>query len=279
MHFKRFLTLILLPGVIFSQKIDDNALKSLIAKTKETHSSALTIYFDDKLIFNECFDSLYSPIDAMSCTKSFVNLGIGLLISKGKIQSIDDPVYKYYPEWNQGLKKKITIRNLLNHTSGIQSLPNTSEIYRSPDYVQFALTADIVDTPGTKFFYNNNAVNILAGIIEKASGERMDKYIRDNIFKPLNIHDFYWQTDAYRYNGMKDTAYLSRGNPIAMAELMIKAEDMAKVGLLVLHNGNLNGAQIIQEKWIEESMKPGQVYNLTSGLLWWLIYDPAAIPV
>src|SRR5688572_33298555 len=65
-----------------------------------------------------------------------------------------------------------------------------------------------------------------------------------------------------------------KGNPIGMAELIIKADDMAKIGQLVLHRGNLNGKQIIAESWFDESMKPGQNFNATCGLLWWLIYDP-----
>ncbi|MFM2393788.1 MAG: hypothetical protein RLZZ546_1770, partial [Bacteroidota bacterium] len=106
---------------VFGQSIDKAALQKLIDRAKETHSSALTIYYDDKLINNQCFDSTYFPINAMSATKSFLNLAIGLLVTNGKIKSIDEPVCTYYPEWNQDLKKEITIRHLLNHTSGLQA--------------------------------------------------------------------------------------------------------------------------------------------------------------
>ena len=273
----------LLPAILFlpfgllSQSIDKKALDRLIDRAKETHSSALVVYHDDKMILNQCFDGNYIPLDAMSATKSFVNLAIGLLITEGKLVSIDEYVFVYYPEWNQGLKKEITIRHLLNHTSGIQSLRNATEVYSSPDYVQLALAADIVDKPGSRFFYNNKAVNLLAGIIEKASGMRMDKYISEKIFAPLEIKKFTWLTDAFvhSFKSGYDSAFLQKGNPIGMAELIIKADDMAKVGLLVLHRGNWKGKQIIAESWFDESMKPGQQVNATCGLLWWLIYDPA----
>jgi CubicO group peptidase (beta-lactamase class C family) len=269
-----FIILLLFQSLLEAQTINKTALDTLISRAKQTHSSALVVYHEDKLILNECFDSSYVTLDAMSATKSFVNLGIGLLITQGHIKSIDEPVHKFYPEWNQGLKKEITIRHLLNHTSGMQALRNTREIYPTPNYVQLALCAEISDKPGTVFFYNNKAVNLLAGIIEKASGIRMDKYIEKYIFKPLNIQNYTWITDIAMYSKSNDSTLLEKGNPIAMAELMIKADDMAKVGQLVLHMGNWNGTQIITQTWFEESMKPAQPYDATCGLLWWLIYDP-----
>lgn len=152
MRLSLLVLILFLPSGLLSQSIDKKALDILIARAKETHSSALVIYHDDKLIFNQSFDDTYVPLDAMSATKSFVSLGIGLLITEGKLSSIDEYVFAYYPEWNQGLKKEITIRHLLNHTSGIQSLRNATEVYSSPDYVQLALAADIVDKPGSSFF-------------------------------------------------------------------------------------------------------------------------------
>ncbi len=264
------------PFGLLSQTVDKEALDTLIAWAKKTHSSALVVYQNDKLILNQCFDSVYIPLDANSATKSFVNLGIGLLITNGKLNSIDTPVYRFYPEWNQGLKKKITIRHLLNHTSGLQSTARADdEIYLSPNYVQLALSAEISDTPGSSFFYNNKAVNLLAGIIQKASGMRMDKYINQNLFAPLGIKNFNWLSDISIYKTKKEfePTLLKKGNSIGMAELLIRADDMAKVGLLVQHKGYWKGKQIINESWFEESTKPGQKFNGTCGLLWWLVYD------
>lgn len=271
-----FICVLLMPFALLSQTVDKGSLENLINRAKETHSSALVVYQDDKLILNQCFDSTYIPLNAMSATKSFANLGIGLLITDGKLKSIDEPVCNYYPEWNQGMKKEITIRQLLNHTSGMQALRTTTEIYSSPDYVQLALCAEISDTPGSKFFYNNKAVNLLAGIIQKASGMRMDEYINEKIFKPLEINNFRWLTDSFKHNAksVADTAFLKQGNPGAFADLYIRADDMAKVGLLVLHKGKWKGKQIISESWFDESLRQAQPFNSTCGLLWWLIYDP-----
>lgn len=242
-------------------EVNSDALNKLIDEAQKSHSDALVIWKDGKPYGEWYFDRTPTKIEAMSATKSVVNLAIGRLITEGKIKSVDQHIFEFYPEWNQGRKKSITIRQILNHTSGIQNNENTSvEIYPSPDFIQLALAAELSDDPGSTFSYNNKAVNLLAGIVYKASGKRMDLYIRDELFAPLGITDFSWRLD-------------SMGNPQAMAGLQILPVDFAKLGQLVLNKGKWNTQQIIAESWFDESFRPGQPYNPTCGLLWWLIPD------
>jgi CubicO group peptidase (beta-lactamase class C family) len=244
----------------FGQKgIKPDALNQLINESQKSHSDALVIWKDGKPYGEWYFGKTPTKIDAMSATKSVVNLAIGRLISEGKIISVDQHIFEFYPEWKQGRKKEITIRQILNHTSGIQNNENASvEIYPSPDFIKLALAAELSDDPGKSFSYNNKAVNLLAGIVYKASGKRMDLYIRDELFLPLGITDFSWRLD-------------SLGNPQAMAGLQILPADFAKLGQLVLNKGKWNSKQLIAESWFDESFRPGQQYSPTCGLLWWLI--------
>ena len=253
------LLLIGVETVSWSQSgINKQALEKLLKRAAETHSDAVMIFKDSQLV-GEYFSKERGKIELMSCTKSIVSLAIGKLIDAGKIKSLDQPVYEFYPEWKQGRKKLIAIRHLLNHTSGLQNVPNTGvEIYPSSDFVKLALAAEVSDEPGSKFSYNNKAVNLLAGIVQTTSGKRMDLYLRDEIFQPLGITDFDWMLDR-------------AGNPHAMAGLQLKAADFAKFGLLLLNKGLWDGKQIVSEKWIEESLQQGQPYNPTCGLLWWRI--------
>lgn len=263
---------------IHGQEVDQKALVKLRNRATECHTSGLLVYAKNRLIINEHFATNSRAIDAMSATKSIVNLGIGKLITDGLLESIDEPVATFYPEWRQGAKKEITIRHLLNHTSGLQSERMTTEIYAAPDFVQLALCAEVSNAPGAKFFYNNKAVNLLAGVIEKASGKRMDNYIKETIFDPLGLKDYFWLTDSFLFHlnttGKQDTSYLRKGNPIGMAELFITPWELAKIGLLVLNKGKIDDRQIINESWFVESFKAGQSFDPTCGLLWWLIYDP-----
>lgn len=105
---------------------------------------------------------------------------------------------------------------------------------------------------------NNKAVNLLAGIVLKASGKRMDLYIRDEIFAPMGIVDFTWSLDR-------------AGNPHGMAGLQIRAIDLSRVGQMMLDGGTWKGQRIVSEAWVRLSTgQPGQPYDPTCGLLWWI---------
>lgn len=254
-----------LQAVCFGQsEIKKSALDRLVDAAQKAHSDALVIWKDGKPYGEWYFGKAPTKIEAMSATKSVVNLAIGKLITDGKIKSVDQPVYEFYPEWKQGRKKNITLKHLLNHTSGLQNYPRTDlEIYPSPDFVQLALAAELSDDPGAVFAYNNKAVNLLAGIVQKASGQRMDLYLRDTLFAPLGITNFSWTLDR-------------AGNPHAMAGLQILPSDFARLGQLVLNQGKWDNRQLIAESWFELSLRAGQEFEPTCGLLWWLIPDRIA---
>lgn len=237
--------------------INSPQLSELLQRAAATHSDAVLVLKDGKPLAEYYSKAGKRKIELMSCTKSIVNFGIGRLIDQGKIKSLDQPVYEFYPEWKQGRKQLITIRHLLDHTSGLQNVPTTDvEINPAPNSIQLALAAELKTDPGKVFSYNNKAVNLLAGIIERASGKRMDIYFRDEIFKPMGIVDFNWATDP-------------AGNPLVMAGLELTAEDFAKFGELILNKGLWGSTRIVGEHWIEESMTPQAAYH-SYGLLWCL---------
>lgn len=238
-------------------RVDADALERLVRAANDAHSDALVVLKDGELVGAWYTLGESRPIEAMSVTKSIVNLAVGRLITLGAIDSLDVPVSAFYPEWNTGRKARVTLRHLLNHTSGIQAGQSTEEIYASDDFVRLALDAEVTSEPGSEFFYNNKAVNLLAGIVEKAAGRRLDLFLRDDLFAKLGITDFGWTLDP-------------AGNPHAMSGLQIHAEDLAKLGQLVLDRGSWKGEQLIAERWFEESLRAGSPHAPTSGLLWWL---------
>ncbi len=196
-------------------------------------------------------------IETMSVTKSIVALAIAKLLSDGNIDSVDIPVAQFYPEWRQGQKQDIHLKHLMNHSSGLQNVPDTRrEIQPSPDFVQLGLCASVVDTPGTHFSYNNKAVNILSGIVHEMTDKSIDRYLEDALFKKMNISKFRWRTDE-------------SGHCIAMAGFQTTAEHLAKLGQLVLNKGRWNGDQLIDEHWIETILQQSQPHRKDYGLLWW----------
>jgi CubicO group peptidase (beta-lactamase class C family) len=149
---------------------------------------------------------------------------------------------------------------LLNHTSGIQNVPNASvEIERKfppVNAIKLALAAELTDPPGTVFSYNNKAVALLGGIIEKASGKRMDTYFEEAFYKPLDIKRFEWIRDEDE-------------NPAVYGAFVIEPSDFAKFGLLMLDGGHFQGKQILSRSFVEEAVKPSHSLFSASGLLWW----------
>ena len=88
--------------------------------------------------------------------------------------------------------------------------------------------------------YNNKAVNLLAGVVERASGQRMDTFIAEALFEPLGIHDYGWTLDK-------------SGNPHAMSGLQLGALDMARLGQLVIDKGKVGDRQVVSADWIERA--------------------------
>lgn len=246
------------------QKLNQPVLDSIVRQSERTNSNALLIYKDDQLVYKNYFDKTVQPIEAMSASKSIVSIAIGLLVDKGLIKSIDDPVYSLYPEWKQGNKKSITIRHLLNHTSGLQNVPNAGvEIEVSPDVIQLALCAELETLPGQQFSYNNKASNLLSGIVEKASGLSLEKFLDKHLFAPLGIKNYTWVKDE-------------KGNPLGMSGFNVLPEDFAKIGMLILNKGKWKGKQVLSETWINQMLAPSERDD-NYGFEWWLLYDKQAV--
>jgi CubicO group peptidase (beta-lactamase class C family) len=249
-------------------RLDPAALARLLDAAKESGTAGIAVWKDGAPAGEWYFSKTKAAdkIDIMSATKAVVSLGIGKLVTDGLLQGPDQPVSSLFPEWKSGPKNAITIRHLLQHSSGLHDVtPATVEIYPSRDFVKLALDSALDFPPGTRYQYNNKATNLLAGVIAKASGKPMDEYIRESIFKPLGVQDIEW---------LRDRA----GNPHGMSGLKITAADFARLGQLVLQRGFWNGTQIIASSWFEESMKPSPL-RPTMGFLWWLVSEEMWIAI
>lgn len=232
-------------------------LMEIEQRSLDTHSDAVLILQGDTPLLSYTSTEVEQPIELMSAYKSIVALAIGRLLFNDQLSSLDEPVHTFYPEWKQGDKIKITVRHVLNHTSGLQNVMNAGEeIYPSPDVIRLALAAELSEPPGSKARYNNKAVNLLAGIIEKASGKRMDQFLITELFEPLGVEHYKFYYDA-------------AGNPHAMAGLELKASDAAKFGLLVVNHGHWHGQALISRDYIEEMLAQSQPFIERLGLLWW----------
>lgn len=240
---------------------DPAALSSLIAEAEATGSDALLILRDGKTIVERTFGHSRGPIETMSVTKSIVGLAVGMLIEEGKIRDIDAPVSTWFPAWKEGNKSKVTVRHLLTQTSGLAHRKGAGVLFQQSDMLAFALSSQVIEEPGIRFSYNNEATMILSGVIREAAGQPVDAYLKSRLFEPLGIEEWSWTRD-------------SAGNVHTLSGLSLTARDLAKIGVMMLEGGRWGGKQIVPAGWVEASTRE-TVPDSGYGLLWWLRYGPA----
>lgn len=229
-------------------------LANLLDQARSEHSTAVVV-LEKGNVAVEAYSKGYSgnSVFAMSASKSIASLAVGMLVADGKL-SLDTTMGSLFPAWKKlGDKAKITVRQLLDHTSGLD--PMRAE-FTSETIEASATRAKLVFAPGKRFHYNNAAVDFLAVVFARAAGTGLDKYLDERLFSKIGAVGVDW---------MRDKA----GVPRAAGELMLRPIDLAKVGQLVLAGGVWEGQQLVPRAWIEESMKPSQPYEETCGRLWW----------
>ena len=188
-------------------------------------------------------DSLH---DIRSVTKSIVGAAILIALANGQIESLDEPIFNYFPEFKKyktDYKGEITIKHLLTMTDGLEWDENISyadttnserRLNNSRDPIEYYLSRQSLHKPGTIFNYSGGCTQMLAAIVKKSSGLEIDEFVNQNIFQPLGITTFEW---VKRKDGI----------PIAASGLRMRSRDLVKFGLLYLNNGNYNGVQIIPQ--------------------------------
>jgi CubicO group peptidase (beta-lactamase class C family) len=177
-----------------------------------------------------------------SVTKQFTAASILLLEERGKLH-VDDRVKKYLPDappaWDQ-----ITIRHLLTRTSGIPNFTSFPD-YRSMETISTTpqkLVARFRDKPldfqpGEKFSYSNSGYVLLGYLIEKISGRSYAKFVQENIFDKLDMHDSGYDSHAalikhrasgYKpgANGLENADYIDMTIPLSAGALYSTTEDL-----------------------------------------------------
>jgi CubicO group peptidase (beta-lactamase class C family) len=204
----------------FSQMNNDQQLKqkldSVFANIFNDSAPGGSIFIEqgDKILYSKSFGlsdlkkkTKYTPNTVQnlgSISKTFVAYGILILQNEGKL-SIDDNLLTYFPDFkNTEIAKRVTIRNLLTHTSG---LPDSRETERDSvfyltakdeeNWAPIKLTDTLNFEPGSNYEYSNPAYNGLALIIEKVSGMKWQDFIKKNIFGPAGMKDSKITDGAY----------------------------------------------------------------------------------
>jgi len=149
-----------------------------------------------------------------SISKEFTAAAVLLLVQQGKM-SLDDPVEKWFPDL--GAASKVTVRQLLNHTSGIRDY--WPQDFVPPEMLRPTSTAAIIEEwarrpldfePGTQWQYSNTGYVVAASIVEKVSGQKLFDFLQQHIFAPLGM-DHVTEDDTHPLPAGDAVAYTRQG--------------------------------------------------------------------
>jgi CubicO group peptidase (beta-lactamase class C family) len=242
-----------------------NAIKHFKQDSINIHS--LLIIKNNQVVLDVCFDPFRNNYvhDLASVTKSITSLLTGIAIDNKFIKNENEPVFQYFPEYkieNETLKK-VTIRDLLNMTSGLACSGNQGEkelnqMVKTPDWVKFMFSLPFDTVPGQKFSYCSGNFYLTAEILHRTTKMTCYDFANKYLFKPMDFGKSYWSKN-------------DKGVNIGWGDLHISIYDMAKIGCLLLNNGNWNGKQIVPKQWIDKIKPLYKVKKTESyGYGWWL---------
>ncbi len=191
------------------------------------HMHSVMILHKGRVICDAVFGAqdLRIPKYTFSACKSIVSLCIGILVGDG-VLSLSDKLTELFPERVNAVSKLrlsgMCVRDLLTMRSGI--IFNELECQTEEDWIKGFLNSAVSGEIGVTFSYNSLNTYMLAAIICKKTGKTLTDFVKERLFVPLSITDFFWET-------------CPRGIEKGGWGLYLRPEDMAKLGLLVLHEG------------------------------------------
>ncbi|NIK90803.1 serine hydrolase [Mangrovimonas sp. CR14] len=241
----------------------------LAQTNKELGTIAYVIIKNDSIWFETYNDGFGedSKSNSFSMAKSYVTALLGKAIMQGYIKGLDQPVCDFLPEFCEGMAAKMTVGDLSSMSSGT----NWDEAYYSPFSITTRAYFDdnlkevikglkVVQEPGQQFKYASGDTQLLALVLERATGKKLYNYLSEELWKPLGCElDAPWQVDSEEHDFVK-----------AYCCIASDAKDFAKLGKLYKDYGNWNGKQILDSAFIAKCVTPRFSSSPQYGYGWWL---------
>jgi CubicO group peptidase (beta-lactamase class C family) len=190
-----------------------------------------------------------------------------ILYDQGKVQ-LDDRVIKYLPAFGGGVKDEITVRQLLEHRSGLPAGRDLWRIALTPSEArQAVLETPLECQPGACYIYSDLGADVLGFLVETVSGQRLDVFLEEHVFEPLGMHDTsfrpHWTLRdriapteltpprGYPLRGeVHDENAFALGGVAGHAGLFSTAADLAVFAQMMLNGGEINGVRIISDSTV-----------------------------
>lgn len=250
----------------YNKAEETEALKAI---NKTNGTIAYVIIKNDSIWFENYYDGFNedSKSNSFSMAKSYVSGLMGKAIEEGYIKSLDQPVSDYFPEFSEGLAAKMTVGDLSSMCSGTNwdeayysPLSITTRAYFDDDLEKVILGLKVVNEPGTKYKYASGDTQLLAMVIEKATGKKLYNYLTESFWKPLGSENAtLWQVDSKDHDLVK-----------AYCCIASNAKDFARFGKLYKDHGKWNGKQLLDSAFVAKSLTPRFKESPEYGYGWWL---------
>jgi len=202
----------------------------------------------------------------MSATKAVTSLCVGTALRQGLIPSLDVTIGEALPgKTSDPVKRSIRLRDLLTMQSGIDFPDEDFSIELEhgdhADSVAYVLSKPLGRTPGTKFEYRDATAHLTGAVVQRATGQTLDRYARDHIFASAGIDRWAW---LHHEDGL---AYGAWG-------LFLVPRDFLRFGHEALRAARHEPSAIVESSWIDESTSPQVEPDFGDGFgygyYWWL---------
>ncbi len=234
---------------------------------------AFLVIRNDSLLYEKYFERYdeASIIPSFSVAKSFVSALVGIAVAEGHIKSVEEPVTRYLKDLDEEKFGRITIEHLLDMRSGIRynegylnPFGDVAKYYYGLDLKKYIRKHDIRQAPGQSFDYISLNTQLLGLIVEAATGQTLDAYLQEKIWRPLGMeYDASWSIDSRKNGTVK-----------AFCCINARARDFAKLGRLYLQGGAWNGRQIVPEAWVRRStVFDREINGFRYAYHWWHTVD------
>lgn len=233
---------------------------------------AFLIIRKDSILYERYFRKYDTSdvVPSFSMAKSFTSALIGCAVADGLISSVDDKVVDYLPELQNRNLDGVTIRHVLQMTSGIKfnesyvnPFGDAAKYYYGRNLRRYVAHMKPARAPGTSFNYHSGNTQLLGVILDRVlKGKSVTSYLQEKIWTPLEMEfPASWSIDK-RKNGMEKT----------FCGINACALDFAKFGRLYLNHGNWNGKQVVPESWVKASTTPDRSAGGVSfyQFQWWI---------
>lgn len=266
------------------------------AKGNESNICQICAIRDGEIVYADSWRgfNLEDPVNVNSVTKGVMAILAGIAVDRGAIKSVDEKVMSFFPDYQVKRGEKtiydVTIRHLLTMTAPYKGKSEPwKKVCTSDDW-----TIAVLDYLGGRngitgeFRYATLGIQILAGIIERATGEKCIDFANRNLFIPLGIpeHTIHGdsskedQFDFFMNKGPRKNEWYSDPQDTVTAGwgLCASGNDLAKIGDMVLNEGLYAGNRIVSAEWIAQMLAPHLKLDerfgfMEYGYLWYKPYE------